>query len=1159
VVDAVHSMDAGRLSVDDASPPVLRVCTLGALQVEVKGEIVPIARPIERLVLGVLATARGVFVDLIDVAPPDRDRSAARRALATTIWRLRQTLGVAGDAVLVSGRPARYALDPETTTFATVEFDTLRRRGRDLLLGDDASGAAQALTEAIALWRGDALADLGDHRVIRAERVYLDELRAGALEDLATALVRAGRPTDALAMLDRLLRDQPLHEQAWALRIQAMLAAGHRDDAARAFDEARARLADIGLEPGLALRRAADTLMPAPPPASWTPVARQPGAIVQLPGPFVGRDLEVARLVDLVDAPRANSCLALVLGGPGAGKTRLAAEVAARVGTARPVYFLPISRDARDPFGPLAELARMVMADAPPDVRSDPETARLLDPSDPVMQPSEVVATDAQAAFVDRLVDLIRASCPRGALLVIDDAHTASAPMLGLLRRLTVGDVARPVTVLALVRTPVRATDVLATAQQLAVAVIHLAGFDSGDIKELAVSLLAGDVDEPTVRWIEEQTAGNPLFVAVLLQDAEVRRALAAGRLPERRDGLTHAVARFLAGFEGTDREVLRAAAFLGPGTFDRALLTEVGAARGLSNTDVGRAIDHAIDESVVVVDPGTIDSFIFRHGLIRDALADEVELSDRPAWHRACAVVIERRAAQDPALVHAVAAHHARAWPHTTAVDAATWLMSSAAAMSRLADHAAAAAQLETAATLLARDPDAPARLAVHVQLALARARIDLNDQERAFTAIRAAAHVARRAGWPDGLAMAGIRGADVVDPGRLWREELEALLAEALGPEQPLDVRLRGQALTALGYLRPALADRLTADAVERARQSGSHADLATLLIELWPTTDTARQLAVAEEIAELGESIGSAHIEAIGLLRRWMCEIRVGRATFVEPVADRLARLVDEAADPLLDWSWLSWSAVRAIAIGEFDRADELLTRLLRLPMHLGRKPLAPPASRLLSLTAAQRGLMGFLRNDPSAMQYAVRAAAANWSIAGLDQRWFSSLRHATDGPAFAQPSLDDLTSGLRAMVRATPERVLAAALLGDGAAPAGHRPGIDAAREVMLQHTGEHLIYDHVYFGTVDQHLGWIDLYTGEWDAAVRWLESGLVQLHAVGSPPFIVRINRNLAAALRGRGDRGDLERAEQLDTEAAELAERLGVLGGTYRPPLSQE
>lgn len=1163
-----HNLEMGAGPAGDG-PPLLRVCALGPVEMEVEGVPVPISRPVQRALMAALAAAKGAYVDLIGAAPNGQAGDASRRAVATNVWRLRDTLGPARDVLLASGRPARYALDRTQTVFSTVEFDELCRAGRARLHAGEPEAAVRALSEGLALWRGTPFAELGDLPAVRAERAYLDELRVGASEDLATALLEVGRPLDAVPVLEGLLRALPLHEQASTLLIRALLTAGRHDEAVRAFDEVRGRLADVGLEPGLALQGAASALASGADPRPATlgatrqavrAATRQtaPGAVVQLPGPFVGRQVEVDRLVELVTAPRRTSCLALVLGGPGAGKTRVAAEVAARVAPGRPVHFLPISRDSRDPFGALVELARMLMADAPPAVQADPEIARLLDPSDPTVQPSEVAATDTQVAFLDRLLDLIREACADGALLVIDDAHASSTAMLALLRRLASGEVPRPVTVLAVVRTPVRDEGVLAAAQELAVGVVHLAGLDRGDIREVAVAVLGTDVDGAALDWIDAQTAGNPLFLSVLLQDADVRRALAGGALPASREGLVPAVARFVAGFAGSERDVLRAAACLGPEPFDRALVLDVCTARGLEPAAVDAAIAQGIARSVLVVARDALDSFTFRHGLIRDALADEVGPVERPLWHRACAVAVERRAAHDPALVHAVAGHHARAWPHTTATEAATWLIASATAMTRLADHAAAAAQLETAAALLARDPSSPVPLAVQVQLDLARARIDSDDAERAFTAIRAAAHLARRVGWVDGVAMAAVRGADVVDPTAAWRDELEGLLIEAVRGADELDASLRGRALTALALLRPGLADRVTAEVVERFRSAGSALDLGSLLAELWMVTDAAEQLALADEVVALGAAAGSASLEASGLLRRWQSAVRTGQARLNEPLAERVARLVEEAADPVLDWRWLSWSATRAVATGQFERADDLLGRMLRLPMHLGRERLGPPASRVLSLTAGQRGILGFLRNDPSAITYAVRAASATWSIAGLDHRWLKGLRHPTTGEN-PQEVLDLQTSGLRSMVRRTAERVLAAAFLGDGAAPVGHRRGIEAAREVMLEHTGEHLAFEHVYYGTVDQHLGWIDLYAGEWDAAILRFEASLIQLDQVGSAPFIVRIRRNLVAALRGRGDARDLDRIEELEAAADTLAAQLGVLGGTYRPRLSPD
>jgi hypothetical protein len=141
----------------------------------------------------------------------------------------------------------------------------------------------------------------------------------------------------------------------------------------------------------------------------------------------------------------------------------------------------------------------------------------------------------------------------------------------------------------------------------------------------------------------------------------------------------------------------------------------------------------------------------------------------------------------------------------------------------------------------------------------------------------------------------------------------------------------------------------------------------------------------------------------------------------------------------------------------------------------------------------------------------------------------------------------------------MVRPTRARLLTATLLGDEAAPFGHRPGIEFARSVLRDHAGEHIVNNDVYLGAVDQHLGWIDLYTEQWEDAVANLERALGQLEAVGSRPYVVRVRRTLAAALRGRGGRGDADRAAALEADAALLAAEIGALPGPYRPPLATD
>lgn len=1137
-------------------PARLHICVLGPLQVEVDGTRRDLRRPAERLLLGMLAAAPGEYIDaaeLVEAGWPEAEPIAGRRTLATTIWRLRRTLEPASAAVVGRGAPAGYALDPGRTTFAADTFDTDRARGRERLLADDLDGAIEALTAALGRWRGEPLADLGDHPRIRAQRVRLQELRHGALEDLATALSRAGRPQDALVHLERLLDDEPLREQAWALRIGALVDLGQHDRAARMVDEARRHLAEIGLEPGLALRRAATRIrdrLDAPPLATATP-----STLPNLPGPFVGRDHELDRLLQLVSGP-GDSRLALVLGPAGTGKTRLAVEVAAHAG--RPVRYLSLTRGGRDPLGGIAQMVRTVVGDSMLGDDLPAGVARILDPAASALHIDDLDAAEARHTLVDTVAQLVaEAAGSAGMVLVVDDAHASSAAMLALLHHLATGGVAAPVTVLALVRTPVPSTAPLAEAEHVAATVVTLTGLGHDEVGALSAALLPAALDADHLRWVEHQTGGNPLFVAVLLADPTVRAALAAGATPPRRSGIDQAVAGFLAPYTGTTRDVLRAAAVLGRRTFDLGLLADVVGASA-DPDQLGSAVDAARGGGVLLDDAGGLDVYAFAHGLIRDVLAAEVPTAERHRWHRACALALERRLASDPTLLHEVADHHARAWPATPAADAARWLVTSANALSQATEHDAAVERLAAATDLLGRDAQAPVRSVVHAHLALAAARIDLGDLDGSVAATQTAARLAREAGWADGVAMAAARAADTGVATRTDHQAVEELLLEAAALVDEIDARLAGLVVAALSRRRPVAADRLADRARDRCVRDGSGKQLARLQNELWDVAIGPEAVAVAEEVASIGASIGSARLEAGGLIKAWISRLSLGEATFHDPVAERIGRLVDEAMEPTLDWTWLTWLAARSIATGYFDEAEALLARTLRLPLHLQRERLGRPTGRLLSTQATQRVWMAFLRNDADALRTAMRTAPGSWTQNEVDQRWLMLVRHGGDRRA-SQDVLDDLTAAARTMVRPTRSRLLTAVLLGDEAAPFGHRPGIEFARSVMNEHAGEQIVNHDVYLGAVDQHLGWIDLYTEQFDDAVVRLDRALAQVEAAGSRPYAVRVRRTLAAALRGRGGAGDADRATALESEAMVLAAEIGALPGVYRPRLATD
>jgi DNA-binding SARP family transcriptional activator len=144
----------------------VRVGILGPLEVrDTAGQAAPLAGPRLRALLIRLAVAGGhaVTVDRLasDLWPgerPDDRPSEPGNALQALVSRLRQAAG--RDLVEYASGSYRLAIDPDAID--AVEFEELVGRGRTALSAGDLAGAAGLLTDALALWRGPALADVAD-------------------------------------------------------------------------------------------------------------------------------------------------------------------------------------------------------------------------------------------------------------------------------------------------------------------------------------------------------------------------------------------------------------------------------------------------------------------------------------------------------------------------------------------------------------------------------------------------------------------------------------------------------------------------------------------------------------------------------------------------------------------------------------------------------------------------------------------------------------------------------------------------------------------------------------------------------------------------------------------------------------------------------------
>lgn len=251
---------------------------LGPLEAWVDGTRVELGGRRQQVLLAILAlranevlSSDKLVEDLWGEHPPP----TAHKALQNAVSELRAALGSAGADLILTQAPG-YVLRLDGDALDARRFERLVAEGRSELEGNPRR-AAKLLRDALALWRGEALADFAYDGFAQHEILHLEELRLAALEDRIHADLALGRHAELVPELEPLVAAHPLRDRLRGQLMVALYRSGRQADALEVFRQGRATLhEELGLEPSAGLReleqailRQDDSLGPTPrlPPA----------------------------------------------------------------------------------------------------------------------------------------------------------------------------------------------------------------------------------------------------------------------------------------------------------------------------------------------------------------------------------------------------------------------------------------------------------------------------------------------------------------------------------------------------------------------------------------------------------------------------------------------------------------------------------------------------------------------------------------------------------------------------------------------------------------------------------------------------------------------------------------------------------------------------
>jgi DNA-binding SARP family transcriptional activator len=641
---------------------------LGPLEAMVAGQPVDLGTPKQRALLALLVSwvGRPVAVDvMLEALWAGHPPSSAMTSLQAYVANLRKVLepdrAPRAPATVLRTCPQGYLLDRRMVDVDVHRFGEHATAGWQAW---DRGEPQQALSEfetGLALWRGQAYAEVASATWVAPEIARLDELRLSVVETHCAALLAVGAHELAAAELEAFTQVHPLREYGCELLGLALYRAGRQADALEVLRAIQTRLADeLGIDPRSALRQLEREILNQSAALDWQPVvtprvSSRPTAAplahtsIAPPKPrtpiadgelFVGRETELRQLAEAATAAAARGRVVTVTGELGIGKTTLLRHFAEQAGASALWVSCPKHIDV-PPLWLWGQVLRTLGTRFPK--RSIPEPVaellagcghRLVDGVDvtgPTVRQFE--------AIVQYLTDSPDAAQPA---VLIDDLHRADPGSLQLLAHLAESVPASGLLLVVSYRSDEAAilAGTLAALARAETTRIELHGLKAHDVQVLTSAALQREVSGHTAEGLWARTEGNPFYLRELIKLLTSEERLEHPHTVPVPAPVRDVVLRRIARLPQSTAGMLLSVAAIAGRQFDIEVVAEVASVEIEAALEV---LDAAVAADLIMEDQQQLGWFRFAHALAAETLYETTGRLRRARLHRRIGEVAAR------------------------------------------------------------------------------------------------------------------------------------------------------------------------------------------------------------------------------------------------------------------------------------------------------------------------------------------------------------------------------------------------------------------------------------------------------------------------------------------------------------------------------------